>query len=133
MSDESRSGLDAVDEGVLVEGAASPYNEAPPEARNDHASVAALYQRFGGAVVRHQVNAGGQHVVFVDPSRSLEILTWLRDDAEHRYDMCSDVTAVDYGAGRPVNVVYQLFSTTHKRALRVRCELPLDALEIDSV
>jgi NADH-quinone oxidoreductase subunit C len=26
-----------------------------------------------------------------------------------------------------------MFSTTHKRALRVRCELPLDALEIDSV
>jgi NADH:ubiquinone oxidoreductase subunit C len=32
-----------------------------------------------------------------------------------------------------VDVVYQMFSTVHKRALRVRCELPYDALAIDSV
>ena len=47
--------------------------------------------------------------------------------------MMSDVTGVDYGGGRPVEVVYQMFSTKHKRELRVRCPLPLDALEIDSV
>ena len=35
--------------------------------------------------------------------------------------------------GRPVEVVYQMFSTAHSRALRIRCPLPLDALEIDSV
>ena len=40
---------------------------------------------------------------------------------------------MDYGNGRPVNVVYQMFSTVHKRELRLRCELPLDALEIDSI
>ena len=46
------------------------------------------------------------------------------DDAGQRYDMMSDVTGVDYGGGRPVEVVYQMFSTVHKRALRVRCRLP---------
>jgi NADH-quinone oxidoreductase subunit C len=46
--------------------------------------------------------------------------------------MMSDVTGVDYGKGA-VDVVYQMYSTSHKRALRVRCELPYDALVIDSV
>jgi NADH:ubiquinone oxidoreductase subunit C len=44
-----------------------------------------------------------------------------------------DVTAVDYGGGRPIQIVYQLWSVGHKRALRVKCELPLDGLAVDSV
>jgi len=40
---------------------------------------------------------------------------------------------VDYGGGRPIQVIYQLWSTGHRRSLRVKAELPLDALEIDSV
>jgi NADH-quinone oxidoreductase subunit C len=78
------------------------------------------------------VNAGDQVVVWVDPAKSLEILTWLKDDPSQQFDMMSDVTGVDYGKGA-VEVVYQMFSTAHKRALRVRCELPYDRLEIDSV
>ena len=77
--------------------------------------------------------AGDQTVVWIAPEKSLEILTWLKDDPAQQYDMMSDVTGVDYGSGRPIEVVYQMFSTVHKRALRVRCALPLDALEIDSV
>ena len=43
------------------------------------------------------------------------------------------MTAVDYGGGRPLQVVYVLWSIPHRLSLRVKCELPLDALEIDSV
>jgi NADH-quinone oxidoreductase subunit C len=106
---------------------------APSEALgSDHPSVAALTGRFGAAVRRHRVSAGDQTVVWIDPARSLEMLRWLRDDPSQRYDMMSDVTGVDYGTGA-VDVVYQMFSTVHKRALRVRCELAYDALAIDSV
>jgi len=77
--------------------------------------------------------AGDQTVVWIAPEKSLEILTWLKDDPAQQYDMMSDVTGVDYGSGRPIEVVYQMFSTVHKRALRLRCRLPLEALEIDSV
>jgi NADH-quinone oxidoreductase subunit C len=133
MADDVRSGLDAVEEGprpsdVHPGGAARVVS--PP---SDHPSVQALEARFGDAVVRHRVSAGDQTVVWIDRARSLEILRWLRDDPGQLYDMMSDVTGVDYGQGRPVEVVYQMFSTTHKRALRVRSALPLDALEIDSV
>ncbi len=95
--------------------------------------MAALQDLFGDAVLRHEVVAGNQHIVFIPPEKNLEILTWLRDDPDQQYDLLRDVTAVDYGGGRPLQVVYQLFSFFHKRALRVKCELPLDALEIESV
>jgi len=98
-----------------------------------HASVTALEDLFGDAILRHEVVANDQHIVFLPPERNLEILSWLRDDPDHQYDLLRDVTAVDYGGGRPLQVVYQLFSFFHKQALRVKCELPLDSLEIESV
>jgi len=133
MTDAEKSGLDAVGEGPV----SSDAKEASPtESTGDpseHPTVSALLERFGDAVLRHRVNAGDQWVIWIDPARSHEILTWLKEDPDHLYDMMSDVTGVDYGKGRPVEVVYQMFSTAHGRALRVRCPLPLDALEIDSV
>jgi NADH/F420H2 dehydrogenase subunit C len=125
--------FDAVDYGPVPSEPAPPPPGAFLGQPSDHPSVQALVAGFGDAVVGHRVSAGDQHVVWIDPARNLEILGWLRDDPEHRYDMMSDVTGVDYGGGRPVEVVYQMFSTVHKRALRVRCRLSLEALEIASV
>jgi len=133
MADRPTGGLDAVEQGPLPSDAAESADTPTPTDAAEHPSVTALMARFGDAVRGHRVSAGDQHVVWIDPARSYEVLQWLRDDPEQRYDMMSDVTGVDYGQGRPVNVVYQLFSTTHKRALRVRCELSLDALEIASI
>ena len=98
-----------------------------------HPSVTALESRFQDAFLRHEVVAGDEHVVWVDPSRIREVLGWLKEDPDHLFNYLSDVTAVDYGGGRPIQVVYQLFSIPHRRALRVKAELPLTALEIDSV
>jgi NADH-quinone oxidoreductase subunit C len=61
------------------------------------------------------------------------MLQWLKETPEQAYNYLSDVTAVDYGGGRPLQVVYQLFSIPHRQHLRVKAELPLDALVIDSV
>jgi len=135
MADEkNRSGLDAVAQGPEPsgsdDGAAGQLGEAPLE---EHPSVTALQERFGDAVHHAEVAPGGQHVVFVDPERNAEILGWLKDDPAQRYDLLVDVTAVDYGGGRPLHVVYQLWSIPHRRALRVKCELPLSDLEIESV
>ena len=133
MTDENKRGLDAVDEGPVSSDVSSEVYSGGEGDASAHASVAALMERFADAVVRHRVYSGGQHVLWIAPEKNHEILSWLQTDPDHRYDMMSDVTAVDYGSGRPVNVVYQMFSTVHKRELRIRCELPLDTLEIDSV
>ena len=98
----------------------------------DHPLFRGLRDRFGEGIRSHAVHAGDQCVVWIDPARNLEILGWLRDDPDHLFDAMIDVTAVDYGGGQPVNVVYQLYSIRHRHALRLRCELPLEALEIDS-
>jgi NADH-quinone oxidoreductase subunit C len=98
-----------------------------------HPSVVALKGYFGSAILRHEIVAGDEHVVFVDPARSFEILQWLKDDPGHLYNFLSDVTAVDYGGDRPLQVVYQLYSIPYKLALRIKAELPISALEIDSV
>jgi NADH-quinone oxidoreductase subunit C len=98
-----------------------------------HPSVSAVRDAFGDAVLRHEVVAGDEHVVFVSEDRSFEILHWLRDDPAQLYNYLSDVTAVDYGAGRPIQVVYQLYSIPHRHVLRVKVELPVSELEIDSV
>lgn len=98
-----------------------------------HPSVPALFDRFGDGVLGHEVVSGDEHIVYLRASRSFEILDWLKNEPSQLYAYLSDVTAVDYGEGRPLQVVYQLFSIAHRRHLRVKVELPLDELEIDSV
>jgi len=133
MADDT-SPLDAVDAGPEPSEPTGPgpSTRSAPDP-SGHPSVAALMERFGDSITGHALHAGDQWVVWIEPARSTEILTFLKEDPAHAYDMMSDVTGVDYGGGRPVEVVYQMFSTTHRRALRLRAPLPLDAMEIDSV
>jgi NADH-quinone oxidoreductase subunit C len=100
---------------------------------SSHPSVSALRGRFGDAILHNTIMGGDEHVVYVAPEHALEILDWLRTDPLTHYDYLADLTAVDYGGGRPLEVVYQLWSIEHRRALRIKVALPLDALEIDSV
>ncbi len=113
------------------ESADAAHAPAPVEPRNP--TVTELRERFPDAVVRNAVHAGDEDVVHVDPARIAEILGWLHDAPGQQYDHLADVTAVDYGGGRPLEVVYQLWSIPNRRALRVKCDLPLDGLEIESV
>ena len=96
-------------------------------------TVEALREAFPDAVVRDLVQSGDQQVVYIDPARNTEVLGWLRADPSERFNLLVDVTAVDYGDGRPLEVVYQLWSIPHRKALRVKCELPLSRLSITSV
>jgi len=127
--DEALSGLET---GAAEEqGAETPRGEAADEA--SHPSVPALRARFGDAILHHTVFSGDEHVIYVGTERSKEILGWLAADPAQRYDLLVDLTAVDYGGGRPLEVLYQLWSTTHKRQLRVKSTVVLKDLETDSV
>ena len=130
MAGEFEKGLGGLDEGPrATEGGAGVRGEAADA--SSHPSVQALRGRFGDAVLHHEVQSGDEHVVFVDPARSYEVLAFLRD--EEAFDLLKDVTGVDYGGGRPIQVVYELWSIPRRRQLRVKVELPLDALEVRSV
>jgi NADH-quinone oxidoreductase subunit C len=127
------SSFDLVAEGPKLSSEVEASSAQVDSPARVHSSVTALQDWFGEAILRHEVVATDQHIVFIPPERSLEVLTWLRDEPDQQYDLLRDVTAIDYGGGRPLQVVYQLFSFFHKQALRVKCELPLDSLEIESV
>ena len=127
------SGFDLVAAGPGVARKGAREGSLRENAAPGNPSVTALREQFPGAILRNQICAGDEDVVYVDPARVTEILGWLHDDADQHYDHLADITAVDYGGGRPLEVVYQLWSIPHRAALRVKCELPLDALEIESV
>ena len=133
QNDALRKGLEGLDAGPRPSDAGDAG--APPQAGDlpPHPSIDALRERFGDAVLRHELVSGDEHIVYVLPDRSLEILQFLRDEPGHRYDFLQDLTAVDYGGGRMIQVVYQLWSIENKLNLRVKAELPLDGLEIQSV
>ncbi|MQA89524.1 MAG: NADH-quinone oxidoreductase subunit C [Gemmatimonas sp.] len=130
---EFRKGLDALDSGPAESPKEAPSPPPQPEGLPPHPTVEALRERFVEAIGRHVMVAGDEHIVYVDRDRSLEILQWLRDDPAQRYDFLQDLTAIDYGNGVSLQVVYQLWSTIHKRNVRIKVELPLDALELESV
>ncbi|HSJ09253.1 MAG TPA: NADH-quinone oxidoreductase subunit C [Longimicrobiales bacterium] len=127
--DEALSGLDV---GVSAPAEAdAPRGDAADA--TSHPSVAAMRARFGDAVLHHTVMSGDEHVVYVAAERLHDVMAFLHNDDAERYDFLLDVTAVDYGGGRPLEVVYQLWSLEHRRMLRVKATLPLTALEVASV
>jgi NADH-quinone oxidoreductase subunit C len=132
-NDSFEKGLEGLDSGPAESPKDTPRVPPPPEGLPPHPTVEALRARFGDGVGRHELVAGDEHILYVDPARSLEILTWLRDDPEQLYDFLQDLTAVDYGDGVSLQVVYQLWSIKKKRNLRIKVELPLERLELDSV
>lgn len=134
MSDDAfRKGLDSLDAGA---GAAEAEARADSERSGDlpdHPTVRAMRERFPDALLRYEVVAGNEHVVFIPEARSIEVLTWLRDDRDQQFDLLRDVTAVDFGGGTPLQLVYEFWSIPFSRQLRVKVELPLDSLEADTV
>ena len=100
----------------------------------ENPSVAALRARFGAAVGRSAVECGAT-IVHLAGERAHEMLAWLRDAPDERYDYLVDVTAVEYrDRERALEVVYQLRSLARNAQLRAKIELPRgDALEVDSV
>ena len=100
----------------------------------ENPSAAALRARFGAAAGRSAVVLGAT-VVTVERERAHEILAWLRDDPDQRYDYLVDVTAVEYrDRERPLELVWQLRSLPRGVMLRVKADLAKDRpLEVDSV
>jgi NADH-quinone oxidoreductase subunit C len=106
-----------------------PHRGGPP-----NPSAAALRDRFGDAIRRIDVG-WGETTVYIARERVLEIVRWLRDDPEQRYDYLSDITAVEYrDLERPLEVVWHLRSLSRRRFLRLKVELARGSpLEVESV
>jgi NADH-quinone oxidoreductase subunit C len=86
-------------------------------------SAEALRAQFGDAIHRVDV-VWGETTVFVDRTRVGEIVRWLHDDPQQRYDYCADITAVEYrDLERPIEVVWHLRSIPFRRFIRLKAML----------
>ena len=90
--------------------------------------------RFAGAFVRAEV-IWGETNVYVRPESVLDVVRYVHDDDQERYDYLSDVTAVEYrDLELPLQVVWHLRSLPFRRFLRLKAELPKGtALKVPSV
>jgi NADH-quinone oxidoreductase subunit C len=132
MSNDFKKGLEGLDAGAAGGGREAPNVPPPPGGVPPHPTVDALREVFGAAILRHEMVAGDEHILYVDAEQIRPVLTWLRDEPTQRYDLLKDLTAVDYGTGTFLQVVYELWSIPHRRQLRLKAELPIGALEIDT-
>jgi NADH-quinone oxidoreductase subunit C len=94
-----------------------------------------LRDRFAGAVVETH-DHHGDHTVVVDRAALPDLLRWCRDEAELRFDVLMDLTAVDYlkypgrEDGPRFEVVYHLFSIGHNHRLRVKVRVDEDDAQV---
>jgi NADH-quinone oxidoreductase subunit C len=92
-----------------------PYRDGPV-----NPSAAGLAQQFGAAVHRVDV-VWGETTVIVDVAQVGEMVRWLHDDPQQRYDYCSDITAVEFrDFERPIEVVWHLRSLPFRRFIRLK-------------
>ena len=97
-------------------------------------SVPALRAEFGPAIERHLVSCGDT-IVYVSRARSHDVLAWLKDASDQRFDYLTDITAVEYrDPERPLEVVYQLRALARRADLRIKVALDQrEPLEVRSV
>jgi NADH-quinone oxidoreductase subunit C len=77
----------------------------------------------------------GEITLYVQRERLLDLCRVLRDDPALRFELCSSVSGVDYGAdvaGR-LHSVYHLTSMTYRRRIRLEVSVDVDDAHIPSV
>jgi NADH-quinone oxidoreductase subunit C len=86
-------------------------------------SAERIRTRFAGACLRTEVIWGDTNV-YITSSSVLDVVTYLHDDEQERYDYLVDVTAVEFrDIEQPLQVVWHLRSLPYRRFLRLKVEL----------
>ena len=121
---------------ALAAGAPAPATpkRVPHRGGEENPTAAALRSRFPQAV-RAVTVMWGETTVVVSRDALRDVVRWLHDDPEQRYDYLSDVTAVEYrDLEQPLEVVWHMRSLPFRRFLRLKVLLPKgEALTVPSV
>ncbi len=90
----------------------------------DDALINRIRERFGDAITE-AVATLGQQILRVKKESYLELCSFLHDDEEAVFDMCTDLTAIHWPerAGQEFEVVILLYSVPKNRRLRVKVSL----------
>ena len=103
----------------------------------DHGSspLRRLLERHADSVLATHAQHGDATAV-VERARLVELMGFLRDDPECRFEMLADVCAVDgleQGASPRFQVVYHLYSLSKSQRLRIKAGVPEDDCAIASL
>ena len=125
---------------LVVPGSADPASTPATQRAVPHRggplnpSADRIKSRFPDAFVRAEV-IWGETNVYVRPDAVQDVVRYLHDDAQERYDYLSDVTGVEYrDLELPLQVVWHLRSLPFRRFLRLKTEIPKgEPLKVPSV
>lgn len=82
-----------------------------------------ISSKLEGAVLDRRI-AVGELTLSVEPARIAEVLTFLRDDANCRFEVLIDICGVDWPAReKRFDVVYHLLSPRLNRRIRIKLEV----------
>jgi NADH-quinone oxidoreductase subunit C len=85
-------------------------------------------------VVREVIQSTTPATLLVDPSRIVELCSFLRTDKSLYFDSLSCLTALDNGPeSGTMEVVYTLYSIPYDYKLNIRCEIDRNSPQIPSV
>ena len=101
----------------------------------DHGSpvLRRLLDHHAAAV--HETHAKlGDATARIEKDRLVDVMRFLRDDPELRFDMLTDLTCVDYLGETPrFEMVYHLYSVAKNHRLRIKARVPEEPGEIDTL
>jgi NADH-quinone oxidoreductase subunit C len=111
-----------------------PYGGWFDEFADDFASALAERGVPSGAVAQVTVDRG-EITFYVQREHILDMCRTMRDDPALRFELCSSVSGVDYGADveQRLHVVYHLLSMTYRRRVRLEVVLDVDDPHLPSV
>ena len=95
--------------------------------------VETIKARFPEAITA-AIEFRGETTLVVQPDRLIEVCTFLRDDPALKFDLLSDVSAVDHFPASPRFAVnYHLYSLENNRELRLKVWLAGEQPQVASV
>jgi NADH-quinone oxidoreductase subunit C len=95
--------------------------------------LSSLQERFGAAVLSTHSRQGDDTAV-ITPEALVAVATYLRDAPDLAFDMCMDLTAVDYLGEEPrFEVVYHLYSVAERHRVRLKVRVPEEAPVVPTV
>jgi NADH-quinone oxidoreductase subunit C len=91
-----------------------------------------LGAQFGDAVSAMPATKGDRFVT-VKGEKIVEVCAYLKTTAGFEFDFCRDITAVDWPARKVIEVVYHLYSMTHRHGLVLKVEANREAPAVATV
>ena len=69
----------------------------------------------------------------VEPQAAVEVCRYLRDDPSLKFEVLSDLTALDWPKEEKIQLVYHLYSYTHRHQIVLKVDLPREAPVISTM